>query len=713
MLTGKQSEGFKVAAIFWITAASVAAPIIAVVGLHDFNDTAWYRCLMLLPLLPALVLLSKWAEARNIWKRLNSFERYRKPLLIHTIAFTLIAMAAMWFLSKSRDVTLTICNGAPYKISTAVNYKSNRREWRTEGYLEFAPRECKNFEAEFLRETPKFYVLAAKKEELDAWLDGEAVAWNFDQREELAWVHGAAVPAGEAASALNKKLKGEDILWEMANTRCVGKSLGYINGAAVENSSGDCSQWEEAKHKAAFVEVPYSFEDGDTYSVWFLRGGRDVTMEMCNFTPYDTSLALHYQTKRAEWITEAYATMRPGECRAFERNVQRVEPRFYAHAFAAGEVVKWHLNRYGAEDEMRSDGEDIAICLPDNSNSNDVIVRHLVEQSAECTGGQTLRGFAEVPVSFADSNHQTSEITSPLIPLPRLSDGTIDRNQSRRIVSELGNLLPARKAHWERFPPGMPLKYTLGIMVSENISAEQNVQQQVAVLNHVPGVVVTDAMSQTPFGVGIPFQKGDEIIEFDGKTIYAPEDLRDALIDFAESPSKGVMVRYSFKLWRGTTPLEGFGVFYFNEAGWERSAAEQEEADSWGWTSGLTIGHAVEWTCRKDSNPYCKWSATQRLVRLKQMYPDEYGRGSIKGGIVSGLVGFGVLRAAAGLLRWLGLSRGAALAAEVIGSTVVGAAEAALWAAKEAPPGADVRQEVREAIRRGGTLGFAVAFIGR
>jgi hypothetical protein len=48
-----------------------------------------------------------------------------------------------------------------------------------------------------------------------------------------------------------------------------------------------------------------------------------------------------------------------------------------------------------------------------------------------------------------------------------------------------------------------------------------------------------------------------------------------------------------------------------------------------------------------------------------------------------------------------------------LASTVVGAAEAALWAANEAPPGADVRREVREAVKKGAALGFAVAFIGR
>jgi uncharacterized membrane protein len=551
----------------------------------------------------------------------------------------LLVTSSAWLLGRPREVTLNICNVAPYRISTAVNYRQNRREWRTEGYWEMAAGECRGVEIGFLRVTPKVYLFAAKQEELAAWLDNEAVAWDFERRESLAWLHGGAIPQSPAAEWLGKKLEGEEIPWETADPRCVGRALGYRNGAALYNTSDECMRREGAGHTAHFIEVPSSFEDGDAYDVWFLRGGRNVTMEVCNFTPYETALALHYQSKRAEWVTESYAKMQPGECRPFERNFQDVEPRFYAHAFADGEVARWHLGKYAGEHEMRSGGEDVALCLADGADHNGVEVRHDPDASAECAAGQTLRGFGDVGALFDGGDHQMSPITIPLVPLPETADGEINRSSAQEIARDLGRLLPQRKKHWEEFPSGTPLKYTLGISIDERVSdgAEANVER--AVFNHVPGVTVTSAVSHTPFGVPIPFQVGDQIIEFDGRRIYSPEDLRMALISFAESPSRGVMARYTYKLWRGKTPLKGEGAFYFNEAGWGRSEADRREAESWGVSSGMTIGHAVKWTCRKDPGKYCEWIETQRLVRLKQMYPADYRWGALKGAAGSALFG--------------------------------------------------------------------------
>lgn len=692
-------------AFFWLIAVCIAGPVIATFGLYDYGDTYWHMALQLVPpILLLWVLIKKWDAVKRLWALLSPLRDYRKALIGQTVVFSLLLGGAVWFLGAGRNVHLCICNVARYDILTAVNYKTNRHQWRTDGYWRLAPGECKERKFNFLRVEPKLYISAVKKDELEAWLDGEDVTWDFDQNETLTWLHGSAVPAGTAKDALSQKLQGEEIAWESAGTRCVGKSLSHPSGAAhYTDASDNCSSSGREKHLAHFVELPYSFEKSDRYDVWFMRGGRNVTLEVCNILPYRSAVALHYRSKRAEWRTDAPYTFSPGECKPFELNFQRVEPELYMHQSISGYLEKWHLNSHGAPDEWRTTAGErdyAGRLLPyvvSCSGSQDRAVNDY-ERLQDCREGETPRPF--VLVQRAD---ETQVLSTPALPVPSKADGTVDLEKAKFEAQALRESLVQRMLHRIRWPKGSakPIPYLIGIQPA----AEDHYGE------YFRGVFIQGVLTPTPFGARVPVQAGEEIVEFDGKPVFSIEDLRRALVVFAESTEKGIMNPYSVKVISNGREITRWGWFYFNEAAFERSEYERQAAYEWGSSAGWSFfGDPVKRRCAGDPDKNCVWKKTQEFWRLRQLYPSEFNNGEFLSSALQSIATIVVLGPLARALRWLlGLAetRAAVLASEVLVGSTLGAAEFATLAAVDAPPGSDVHREVREAAKLGAKIGFA------
>lgn len=60
------------------------------------------------------------------------------------------------------------------------------------------------------------------------------------------------------------------------------------------------------------------------------------------------------------------------------------------------------------------------------------------------------------------------------------------------------------------------------------------------------GIRVRSALAQTPYGVSIPFQAGDEITELAGSPIFSVEDLNLALANFARTRGADQSYRYQY-----------------------------------------------------------------------------------------------------------------------------------------------------------------------
>jgi hypothetical protein len=186
-----------------------------------------------------------------------------------------------------------------------------------------------------LRVDAGFAIHGAKKDEVVRWLRGWGKEWDFERNETLSWLQGPPDPERSVSPAGYDKLSGETLSWETAETRCVARSpFAYTRSPETGREEG-CS------HRAPFLKLPDSFERDGWSTVWLTRGGRYVTLEVCNLAPYTISSALHYRSKSKEWNTEGSWSLEAGDCESFERNFQGVDPRFYVHASADGEVVRW------------------------------------------------------------------------------------------------------------------------------------------------------------------------------------------------------------------------------------------------------------------------------------------------------------------------------------------------------------------------------------
>ncbi|MFP5284879.1 MAG: DUF1036 domain-containing protein, partial [Thermoanaerobaculia bacterium] len=373
----------------------------------------------------------------------------------------------------------------------AAEYNVNRLETRREGYWSIPSGECQQIKRKVLRVDAGFAIHGAKKDEVVRWLRGWGKEWDFERNETLGWLQGPPDPERSVSPADYDKLSGETLPWETAETRCVARSpFAYTR-------SPETGREERCSHRAPFLKLPDSFKRDGWSTVWLTRGGRYVTLEVCNLAPYTISSALHYQSKRKEWNTEGSWSLDAGACESFERNFQGVDPRFYVHASADGEVVRWLHH----DAVVLSGAESAAACLGKAETAA------LGERSdlQDCGAGEELQDFTEVPHSFENSDREVYmvHLDTRDIPLPTAEDGDIDLGAAREKIQEIAKLLPQRLRHQRKWTSDIPYTFSVAVL-------DENLDFQL-------GVAVTQTQGQTPFGVEIPFRPGDVLVEFEGQ----------------------------------------------------------------------------------------------------------------------------------------------------------------------------------------------------
>jgi uncharacterized membrane protein len=685
--------------LFWYVGLFIAAFVLASFGLYDFRDQRWHAVLLYAPLICAVMMMAGRSIIRKAWSEQPAKEK--RALIWHALAFALMLTGITWVAGRGREATLTVYNEAPYPITIAVRYQANRLDTLTEGYWTVPPGKSQIIKRKFLRQEPQFHVFSANKDNLDAWLQSSETAprWDFDKYERLV-----------AAYSPDASVEGQDetAQWDSATLHTVIADPSLIKNPVAEDDRL-VSAFEDrprgSLHKAPFIEVPAAAEKGDTYKVWFSRGGQDAKVTVCNLFPYRVKLPIHYQSKRAEWITEAPQDIEAGECRTFELNFQGVEPNLYKHTAITGELEKWHLNRNGADEWMTT---------KENSAVGDVVISACVgqqtlavnspEQIQTCGDGETLRHFVQDQAPLDDTIRL---LHSAALPVPKNKDGIIDVEKAKSEAKALRTQLYVQMVNESWFRKVRINPYLIGPL---------SLERETPAGEHFRGVVVAEALQTTPFGKPVPVFPGEEIIEFDEKPIFNAVDLDIAVIKFAESREKGILKPFTIVVRRGNETITRKGCFFFNEAAYVRTARTYEQAQDYGWKIGTSLaGSPIDRVCQNNPDRDCRWQKTQEFWLLRQLHPDAYEKGRLQGALTQGALTFIAVPVVVRFLRALFLPR-LADPAVAVAEAAVGLAlpvvEFATMARYEAPPGADIHAEVREAASLGAKIGVATILMG-
>lgn len=674
--------------IDWALAFGFAAPLVARVGLYDYEGEWWWWSLQALPVVSLVAVLT----APSSLKRFFSLRQFGGwSLALHAALFAAALAGTVWMLGSGHDAPVRFCNAYDQRIVVAIGHRPNRLGSQTEGHWSLAPGECQEVTKNFLRVPVKYLFHAAIEVEFTTWLDGDAPTWDFDRSDLLGVMQGAGVPAYPPGEAPARKLQGEEVAWEHAEVRPVTRGwFNYVN---------DAPDWPAPKHLAPFIEVVPA-PSGDLHTIWFSKGGVTKTLEICNLQPVTASLELYHQSKRREWKVETGFEIEPGFCQTFERNFQRVAPAFWVRAAISGEVVEWTLG----ENELVLEGdESLEVCVPDGGR---VSVSDDPLSEGVCAAGESQMSFARVPDSATDGPHETFNLALPeeVIPLPT-RDERIDLEKAKVKIRQLARLWPQRMEYLKK-SGGRPPLFTLGIAVDEFVSHNEL------------GVTVTRALEQTPFGTPSSFKKNDVIVEFDNSPIYSPIDLEMAMINFGNSRSRGgVLKTFSYKAWRGDVLEERQGTLFFNPSAWPHVAAERAAAAGWGFSNGVSFGLAVQLYCaaqkarawwyeQRFDYADCTWETQQFVARMKQFYWDDYNDANFIGKLASLVPSVMAVRVVARVL-------GGGIVAEVVAGGGVTALETAGWVYEEALPGANLNEELRAAVIPAAAIGALSALILR
>lgn len=580
----------------------LSAPIIAKIGLYDFEDQGFYRVMVVLPL---IALTGAIVNRKLVLRRLSGHVIGSVFLLLPVVA-SLSGLAS--YLSRPTEATFKYCNDAPFEVGVAVSYRPNRLAEVSEPYQFVAPGKCSSITREFLRTAPIFRFTAGESSNLRRWFASGETEFDLEKFERL------NVFLDEAGGTA-------------PNSSIVSTALGsWENGslAPADRHFSGAPHAIATVHRASFMSVaatPGSTADDVPRKIRFVRGGADHSFAVCNLQPVPASIDIVYRSKRKEWRTERSGAIDAGACEKITRNFQSVEPSFAMRLTIQGDVVEWFFDQRTVEFE--GDRSASACMASDQAET----IFNTDPAKTACTKGQNKRHFEHVPADRigGDPVALNLSFSEKDIPLP-MRNGQVDIPKAREKIRHLAYLWPRRLAHMERWD-GETLPYTLCIETEETDS------------HNTQGVVVSTACE----GSGVSFKPGDVILEFNGHPIFSPIDLEILLLDHAENQTNGgAWNRFTYKAYNGTSAAgiieERDGIFFFEPTYW---SAHQDQTWDWAWaalwgtSSGLLgLERTLDLYCiRVESyeKSSCKFNGRMRAYRLAQFNSASFSVGEFVG----------------------------------------------------------------------------------
>lgn len=276
---------------------------------------------------------------------------------------------------------------------------------------------------------------------------------------------------------------------------------------------------------------------------------------------------------------------------------------------------------------------------------------------------------------------------------------------------------------------GKAFPYLIGIRLNDNNGILE------------PGFIVTQKnYTETPFGTSIDVEVGDEIVSFNGVTIFSFLDFQYAIAEFANT--QGVDKLFKYVIRRGEDYYELEGAYFYNIDYFKNYNIC---STSWkGLINSLTIGKDVQVLCAapnvltgiangleafaaflskehqqkhyeySDYNS-CVFRGTQEKYMLKQFCADQYDGAAFVGMVMSPTRGLINLMLNGNKKSKKRNSARNSSAGRIARDAAIEAVESGVWSVVDMPPGASDDQTIADAMRAakfGASISFATALIG-
>lgn len=393
---------------------------------------------------------------------------------------------------------------------------------------------------------------------------------------------------------------------------------------------------------------------------------KHATLEICNFAPYKTQYILQHAIEDGPVKVNGWYHLDVGECRSFPEAFVETEPEFWVHArhenSSRFERLTREINRTLLEDENPNNDKYILKISSDSHNlfndarqcvtSDAFSFISIVSDNKKCSKQRPEEiTFAKAkPVGdkqdkwFFFIEHPNLTIFNPIKPIDDISA----KNDAIERVKNLSNSLNIQEEFEQNWTVN-EAPFSIGATVYDHNGS------------FLPGVMLFNIAAQSIGGVPLPYEEGDTLLTFNGKTIYSSSDLYSLLIYHGYSLSGGYAKPLQVGLLRNGK-VELFNVsYFFNPTHPLFNDTSELEAAGWGIADAATFGNGSFAACaglnilvaagnllsgfveaidsavdnrefRNDSlqnieyvnMKKCEWQATQRNAIAQQKHSDYY-----------------------------------------------------------------------------------------